>query len=189
MYVFYAIAIMCVFLSSFQAWQDEHRALLLEAKKEEPALSPRVIDKIVGNIHGDPKFHTSYMIRAEIGNSGAPSVAYKWELVFDGHSDVRCDRARIPEPLTLGRDNKPPYIFHSNEALYEKVETEPIRQGAQVRGLLWFWCTAEPNVLRDATGALRFLDVNGKTWSAPILAGPFEETDQYYPGISEKSKP
>jgi hypothetical protein len=42
-YVFYAIALMCVFLAGFQAWQDEHRALQTEqARNGNPSLSATI---------------------------------------------------------------------------------------------------------------------------------------------------
>jgi len=167
-----------------QVWHEEHRSFLIEKKKEEPLLIPVVFDKIIGKIEGDPILHSSVLLRVAVKNTGAPSVVNNWQLLIDGYPQARCGRVKIPDTLTLPRErNQPPYVFHSDQAIYEKVETSPIATGAGPRGIIWFSCDLSSDVVRNSSGRFRVQDVNGTWWEAKIVAGPLQQNQPYYPGM------
>jgi len=183
--VFGALVILGLLFSIFSAWKDERVKYEQEAKKEEPLLIVTVFDMVRGQVIGDPKFHSSMLLRMEIKDSGAPSVAGNWTLVIDAQPQADCERMRIPETLELPRnDNGPPYVFHASEALYEKVETEPIPRGGARRGIIFFHCALSPELLLRASGKLRVQDVNGTWWEGEFIHGSLQEHQPYYPGIS-----
>lgn len=80
-YVLYAVAVMCVFLSAFQAWQDEHRALLAEQEKHKPNLAVDFGWISTGTISPDPNSGTLVLVTGNITNSGEmPSIVRRWYL-------------------------------------------------------------------------------------------------------------
>src|SRR5258708_23618060 len=125
----WVVGIACMVGGFYSAWDDQHRAAMRANQQLESLSKPELTGLINQVVIGDDpgEVGCQFFFDIAVKNSGAPSIAYDWELSMDQPPLNRIGAAYIQEGYTMKKNNKPYAIFHSNMRAEERVMKIPIQ--------------------------------------------------------------
>jgi hypothetical protein len=193
-----------LFLASFQAWRDQHRAVadsnreLAKAKDEStPKLAGEIMSLITSDMVGqDPvtgarEQHVGLLIPMQIRNTGASSIADSFSLTVElpGGERVTAVPRMLPASVNLKGLN-----VTNADMIGVKTAEDPITKGGAKSGYLFFFVDnaggAEKIRQPDTVLLISFKDVLGKTVTARKRVGDYVSMGApiYVPGTTLPSQ-
>jgi hypothetical protein len=189
-YGLYSIALMCVFLAGFQAWQDQRQMYLAsQTKLDSTHLAGEIYTFLSGTVVETG--NTEMFIQIAIKNTGTPTIVQGYRLSVTGAGVNLTDISptTIPETLRIHKEDGSVWLFYGRDAIYEKT-VRPIPEGGMEVG----WLRYNLGSLRlsrsereEMKWTVSFYDIRGKQYS--VTNSPKGGPPRYYPGSTTPLMP
>lgn len=191
---FIGVGAACIMLASYQAWMDEHQALLAERVLHSPRLEIELLEASLFSKLDDPN-STGILLIANLNNRGAPSVASHWELDVEipNNPMLKADLGYMKtDEIRMQRFPGDPEMrqLFASDLLYDKAGSNPIPTGGSVTGWLLFFLDGIPYHKSEHPSSvltLRFQDIAGHVYTVRKPLGPFMKKPVTYPGLQRRA--